>query len=243
MKRYKCLFFDLDHTLIDTRGQYDKGLALVLNELYGEGIPDGYQQHFMTHHNALWKQYDRREITMEELRRERFLRAWKDFGIERTIVEADAFHDAYDATFETTLEVFPGTEELLRDLAGDHLLGIVTNGSPDLQWRKTKIAKLDRFFNEPDIIISARIGAAKPHPSVYEAACKQLGVGKSEALMIGDSFLSDVQGARTFGMDAVWYSPDGHILAEQSQYTDQEPVWTQPDELLAAIRNLESQRS
>ncbi|QQE77781.1 HAD family hydrolase [Alicyclobacillus sp. SO9] len=240
MGRYSCVFFDLDHTLIDTLGQYHKGLAIALHQLYGNQVSsDEFERHFMNHHDKLWARYDKREITMTELRRNRFLLAWKELGVERTIEEADKFHSTYDATFENTLEPFPGTLELMDTLAGEYRLGAITNGSPDLQWRKVCITGLNKYFREEDIIISERVGKAKPHPSVYEAACRAFRVDKENAVMIGDNFLSDVQGAREFGMDALWYVPDDDILLKQEQYVEREtPLRTAP-EVQEAIRGLE----
>lgn len=208
LKRYDVIFFDLDHTLVDTRGQYQRGLALALGKLYGDKVPAGFVDKFLRHHEALWGQYDRREITMQTLRRQRFLLAWQDYGVIRTVDEADEFHQIYDSTFERTLRPFPGVLELVRTLADSHRLGIVTNGSPDLQWRKLGIAGLQPYFAEDAVIISENIGKAKPHPSVYQAACDALSVTKGDALMVGDNFIADVQGARNFGLDALWFLPD-----------------------------------
>lgn len=240
MSRYSCVFFDLDHTLIDTLGQYHKGLAIALHELYGNEISaDDFEQQFMRHHDQLWRLYDKREITMLDLRRQRFLRAWKEFGIERTTEEADKFHSTYDATFETTLETFPGTMELLDELSQRYRLGAITNGSPDLQWRKVCITGLNKYFREADIIISERIGKAKPHPSVYDAACKDFNVDETNAVMVGDNFLSDVQGARDFGLDAVWYVPDEKILSKQAQYAEREIPLRKASEVPGRIARLE----
>ncbi|MCL6631886.1 MAG: HAD hydrolase-like protein, partial [Alicyclobacillus herbarius] len=116
MVPYEVVFFDLDHTLVDTRRQYDLGLHEALEALYGEALPTGFQARFMHHHEQLWVEYDAREITMDDLRRERFLRAWRDFGVERTEAEAAAFQRRYDETLERTLFVFPGTHEMLQKL-------------------------------------------------------------------------------------------------------------------------------
>ena len=43
----------------------------------------------------------------------------------------------------------------------------------------------------------------KPHPSIFEAALTLLGVSASEAVMVGDSFEHDIEGARRVGMRGV----------------------------------------
>jgi HAD superfamily hydrolase (TIGR01509 family) len=240
MTRYAVLFFDLDHTLVDTRRQYAEGLALTVERVYGpNGAPAGFIERFLHHHEALWPLYDNRQLTMQELRRERFLRAWKDFGVARTIAEADAFQAVYDSLFDETVRAFPGTAEMLRRLAPGRRFGIITNGSPDLQWRKLRAAGIDRFFDETAVIISERVGLAKPHPDVFAAACDALGVGSADALMIGDNWVADIGGARSFGMDALWYVPDaGMPLPDVAEIPVRDPL-ALPD----AVFDLERRRS
>jgi putative hydrolase of the HAD superfamily len=43
----------------------------------------------------------------------------------------------------------------------------------------------------------------KPHPSIFEAALKLVGVAATESLMVGDSFSHDIQGARRVGMRGI----------------------------------------
>ena len=42
----------------------------------------------------------------------------------------------------------------------------------------------------------------KPHPSTFSAALHLLGVPPSDAVMVGDSFKHDVEGALAVGMRA-----------------------------------------
>ena len=49
----------------------------------------------------------------------------------------------------------------------------------------------------------------KPHPSIFQAALTQAGVIAEESLMVGDSLMHDVLGARRLGMRAVLLSRGG----------------------------------
>jgi FMN phosphatase YigB (HAD superfamily) len=49
----------------------------------------------------------------------------------------------------------------------------------------------------------------KPHPSIFEAALRLLEVEPHEAVMVGDSFAHDIQGARRLGMQGVLVSRSG----------------------------------
>jgi putative hydrolase of the HAD superfamily len=52
-------------------------------------------------------------------------------------------------------------------------------------------------------ISSSDHGLMKPHPSIFSAALQLLGVSAREAVMVGDSFKHDVEGALAVGMRAV----------------------------------------
>lgn len=238
MHPYQVIFLDLDHTLVDTRRQYDLGLSQAIQALYQGDVPSDFIQRFHYHHALLWEQYDKRQIDTQYLRRQRFIRAWKDFGVTRSDVEADEFHAAYNATFEQTLFTYPGTLEMLKEMAKSHTLSIVTNGTPDLQWRKMTIAGLTDLIPESAVIISERIGMAKPHPSVYQAACDALHVEAKNALMIGDNYRADYLGAKKFGMDAIWYVPDPDMNGAEGE----DVALRRPEQVLEQIGQMEQAR-
>lgn len=52
-------------------------------------------------------------------------------------------------------------------------------------------------------ISSSEHGFLKPHPSIFEAALRLVGVRPEEALMVGDSPTHDIEGARRVGMHGV----------------------------------------
>jgi putative hydrolase of the HAD superfamily len=52
-------------------------------------------------------------------------------------------------------------------------------------------------------VSSSEHGFLKPHPSIFEAALRQLDVSAGESLMVGDSFAHDIEGATRVGMRGV----------------------------------------
>jgi HAD superfamily hydrolase (TIGR01493 family) len=68
-----------------------------------------------------------------------------------------------------------------------------------------------KFFTPEDrtrlfdaAIISGEVGMIKPHPEIYEYACKQLGVDTSEAVFVDDVEVN-CEGARQAGLQAILY--------------------------------------
>ena len=52
-------------------------------------------------------------------------------------------------------------------------------------------------------VSSSDHGLMKPHPSIFNAALQLLGVDAADAVMVGDSFKHDVEGALNVGMRAI----------------------------------------
>jgi putative hydrolase of the HAD superfamily len=53
------------------------------------------------------------------------------------------------------------------------------------------------------IVVSAEVKVAKPDPAIFRAALERLGAGQAEALVVGDSAETDVEGARAAGLRAL----------------------------------------
>jgi len=98
-------------------------------------------------------------------------------------------------------EMYDDVPDVMRQLAGSGIrIGLISNTHRCL-------ASFQSHF-ELQGLISATLsssdhGLMKPHPSIFTAALGLLGVAPADALMVGDSFTHDVEGALAVGMRAV----------------------------------------
>ena len=113
----------------------------------------------------------------------------------------------------------------MRSLADRFKLGILTNGMPPHQHRKLAASGVADAFDS--VITSGGIGVGKPDSEAFDAVLKELGVSPHEALMVGDTFGRDVEGAVMAGIHAVWIdrttdaeAPDGLPYARVSSLTE-----------------------
>ncbi|HSD24912.1 MAG TPA: HAD-IA family hydrolase [Solirubrobacterales bacterium] len=60
------------------------------------------------------------------------------------------------------------------------------------------------------VVTSAAAGARKPDPAIFEPALELAGVGRDEALHVGDTRAEDVEGARAAGIRALLIERDGN---------------------------------
>jgi len=79
-------------------------------------------------------------------------------------------------------------------------LGVISNFDERLEsiLRNTELEHLFDF-----VVVSRKVGMAKPQPQIFEHALKKTGVSPQELLHIGDSFKRDYKGATDAGMRAV----------------------------------------
>jgi putative hydrolase of the HAD superfamily len=90
---------------------------------------------------------------------------------------------------------------VLRELAGRGLkIGLISNSHRSM-------ASFQEHFELHGLIAgaisSSEHGYLKPHPSIFEAALRLVGVEADESLMVGDSLPHDIEGARRAGMRGV----------------------------------------
>ena len=98
--------------------------------------------------------------------------------------------------------VLPGTPEVVRALAKKYPLTIISNGFKEVQYYKFAHAGLTDCFSHT--IISEEVGINKPQPEIFRIALEKNGVAAEEAVMIGDSYSSDIEGAKAAGIDQIW---------------------------------------
>ena len=110
---------------------------------------------------------------------------------------------------------YPGVTELLDQVREKYPMAVVTNGSPAVQRFKLSESDLSNYFDV--IVASGDVGIGKPRPEPFTAALDQLGVTASEAVMIGNSYSSDIQGAANLGMPSIWFNAEGLPRPEEGE--------------------------
>ena len=76
-------------------------------------------------------------------------------------------------------------------------LGVISNMGPELE---TFVAHLGLADYVEVWVSSAEAGVTKPHAAIFRAGLRKAGVQPGETLFVGDSYESDILGARNAGM-------------------------------------------
>ena len=202
---YKNLFFDLD----DTLWAFTQNARDTFEELYDKYRYDRFFhsfQHYYTlyqqHNLELWAAYGRGQLTKDELNRQRFLYPLEAVGAGDAEL-AKAFTDDFFTLIPTKSGLMPHAREVLEYLHPRYNLYILSNGFQELQCRKMRSAGIDRYFKK--VVLSDDIGVLKPRAAIFHFALSATQSQLGESLMIGDSWDSDVVGAKGVGMHQVFY--------------------------------------
>ena len=87
-------------------------------------------------------------------------------------------------------------------------VAIVSNSEGMLERLFRDLAILRHF----DLVVdSGLVGVTKPDPRIFEIALERFGIGADRALMLGDTYATDIVGARAAKMRAALVDPFGHM--------------------------------
>lgn len=219
MKAYKCVFFDLDHTLWD----YETNSEEALRELYSEyglsqlgSIPfDEFYKGFVTINTEIWDSYDRGLIPKEVIRNDRFDRVFRNAGIIDYNLSLK-FSEDYISQSPKKSNLVAHAKDVLDYLLPRYPLYIITNGFEEIQSTKMESSGITNYFK--GIVTSARAGCKKPEKEIFEFALRENGFACSDSIMIGDNLLTDIAGARNASVDTVYYNPYGLTHSEKVTY-------------------------
>lgn len=118
---------------------------------------------------------------------------------ERLENAANALYDRYQHPEQW--QIYPEVPEMLRAVQALGLRqGIISDWGTDL----IPLLHAHGISDHVEFVVaSATVRAAKPHPDIFHYALSRADLQASEVLYIGDSYISDVLGARTAGIRAV----------------------------------------
>ena len=205
-----CITFDLDDTLWDCatllRKAEEVGYRFLeehLPDITNALGPDGLLAHRQAHYRGI--AHMRHDLTAS---RKHWLHAVvKQYGYDRSVVEP-AFRAFWEA--RNAVELFDGARETLDSLKGRYRLGVITNGNADVHY----IGIGDCF----DFVVTAEsAGAAKPDPSIFEAALAAGEARPANTVHVGDDPNRDINGASALGLRTVWVNPALSALAGGAQ--------------------------
>ncbi|MCL4451687.1 MAG: HAD family hydrolase [Candidatus Thermoplasmatota archaeon] len=200
----KLIIFDLDNTLYDDVGAVKKALFILKSEneyLSGMTVEDLFKKYY-TMQSGIQERYMNGELTLDQIGLERFRKFISETGGPEDEGEINAIYERFNYLHVHCGRAVPGAKGLLGRLKRDHVIGIITNHIGRLQQRKIEKIGIGKYV---DFVIAAYdVRMFKPEPEIFSLAMNYAGVSPEDAVMVGDSWEHDIQGAVSAGIRAVW---------------------------------------
>jgi YjjG family noncanonical pyrimidine nucleotidase len=198
-RSYSLLLSDADNTLFDF---YAAEKAALSDALSFCGLPFSEETAVLYSriNDSLWKAYERREITQEELRIERFRRLLdQTSSVSHTAEEVGNCFTDHLGKYAFLL---PGALEFVKTVHKVMPIVLVTNGIASVQRARLQKSEIAPYITEA--VISGEIGFSKPDPKMLFIAMEKMNVtDKSSVILLGDSLTADIEAARRAGIASI----------------------------------------
>ncbi len=205
----RAVLFDLDDTLFD----HDRATECALAVLRAEepALTCWSAAELSARHRAVLEAMHADVLagraSIETARAERFRRLLEDaMGAAAPIGQPTALAERYRQAYESAWQPVAGATALLSAIRAAGLrIAVVTNNLIVEQTLKLRRCALDVFVDA--LVTSEDAGAAKPDARIFEAALDRLGLTPAQAVMVGDAWSTDIEGALAAGIRPVWFNP------------------------------------
>lgn len=204
----EAVAFDLDSTL----SYYPFSTQDVLREaLHRVGEKDlladvaGAAERY----NAAWPEAERRCNSILETR----IALWAmllDRPIDSLCRQLALAYD--EIRQEGGVELFPGVRQMLSSLRSKYRVGLLTNGSAEMQRPKLEHLGIASAFDA--VVLAGEEGVYKPASEVFDILLDRLNAKAEVTLFVGDSYEMDIVGAHRAGMRTAWVKPDDTVPGE-----------------------------
>ena len=206
----KWLFVDIDDTLCDTKATHLPALKVCFEYLKKCQPQLNYQDFLQAYDKGRKIIHQTLDPTPQSHDRWRYFQeALTKLNIKQTLNLAKKLDSLYWQTVNQKLKLFSGVEKTLKELQKRNIkLGIISDHLRKIQLRKLKTLKIRKYFSV--IVISEDTGRDKPDKSIFKLAITKAGIKPKDAVMFGDDYKRDYEGALKNGLLAAHLGSNYH---------------------------------
>lgn len=233
------IIFDLMGTLATYTGSRDElhaawraGVGAVYRHLAVAGFnapPEAFTRDVQAAFDAiLARTGNPREISVADV----LTQVLPRHGFAATPKQIEAAERAYFAPELAGWEALPGAVEAVESLNEEGYRLAVVSNAPSHTFVEEVVARIGlRPYFSP-VMSSARAGARKPDPRLFQAVATEWYLDPANLVVVGDGLAADIAGARAAGMRGVLVHRDAN--PDNAGYAGDDA----PDAALAAIADL-----
>lgn len=204
MKNITTIFFDIDGTLVDHKGAQNKAVEQIRKKYFSHISGEQFLNNWIKFTNFFWLLYVKGKIDFNDQRIDRVQATWELFGKSINKKDSKKIVNEYVFDYELNLTSFPHVLSTLQYLyKKKYRLGIISNGSNSQQIKKLKKIKAYDLLEKKLIIISEKIGYAKPDIRIFSHAQKTSGTNPTQIAFFGDDINNDILPAKNLHWQAL----------------------------------------
>jgi putative hydrolase of the HAD superfamily len=126
--------------------------------------------------------------------------------LDLAVDDAETLGRSYVREWGRHVHPIPGVPDLIRRLAEDHKLAIVSN-THDPSMVPDMVSEMGLSDEISAVVLSIEHGWLKPHPSIYVAALESVACVAEEVAFVGNNYEADYLGPLAAGMSAFLIDP------------------------------------
>ena len=204
MAKYKYLLWDIDGTIINFELAERAAIRSLFKRFKLGDCSDEMLMYYSQINKRYWQLMESGKIKKDKMLVERFIEFFSNKGINADI--AAEFNKEYQIALCDTIVFNDDAIDIIKHQRKTCKIVIVTNGTEVVQEKKLERSGLNDIAD--NVFISELVGFEKPNIKFFEKVILEVGIKDlKEALIIGDSLTSDIQGGHNIGIDTCWYNP------------------------------------
>lgn len=206
------VLFDVDDTLVDTRGAFVHALAAVA-EVYlpanGTDLVGRMLTTWRADSGGYYRAYTRGELGFVEQRWHRANQLHELFGGPRlSLADFAAWDEVFDGGFVAGWHPHPDASPLVDLLLAAGLpVGALSNAA--VAYQEDKLARTGFAGRMPMLVGVDTLGVGKPDPAVFLEGARRLGTDPARTVYVGDELDIDAAAAAAAGLVGIWLDRPG----------------------------------
>lgn len=212
------LLFDLDQTLLDFHASEHLALRNIM-ERNNLVFTEEYYNFFKNTNKMLWLEFEKGNISKNELFEMRFKRLFEECGCDTDVLDLLKINSDFIDCMSQNGVLMAGALDFLEKITDDlpdARIYIITNGVTRNAMGRIASTGLKEYICQ--VFVSDAIGVSKPAREYFDAVKNEINEPDDSYIVIGDSLTSDMLGAKNAGLISCWFMPDGNIEDEMREY-------------------------
>ncbi len=200
----RFLLIDLDDTILDFHKAERIGLENTLRHFGVEPTEETIAL-YLEINRAHWAQLEVGKMTRKQVNEGRFTELFRQLGVEVDGAQCAAY---YLSQLGLTHDYLPGAKEAMEALGQKYRLFVASNGNVAVQYPRMAASGLNELVEQA--FISEELGQNKPSKAYFDLCFARIpDFDPSQAMMVGDSLTSDIQGGKNAGIPTCWVNTFG----------------------------------